>query len=91
MLVYEVWLEEIKTSAKKFLAKGQELDSHAVLPVDKLATLHSTAPNAETQAHSHFLRNHIPLTDLIISRIPVIINNDMIIAICHRKIDANWT
>ena len=80
---------KIKTSAKKFLAKGQERDSHAVSPVDKLAILQSTAPNAETQAHSHFLRNHIPLADLIISRIPVIINNEMIIAICHSKIDVN--
>ena len=59
------------------------------LPVDKLAILQSSAPNAETQAHSHFLRNHIPLADLIISRIPVIINNEMIIAICHSKIEVN--
>ena len=44
----------MKVSVKKFLAKGQELDSHAVLPVDKLAILQSTAPNAEIQAYSHF-------------------------------------
>ena len=74
---------------KKFLANGQELDSHAVLPEDKLAILQSTTPNAETQAHSHFLRNHIPLADLIISRIPVMINNEIIIAICHSKIDVD--
>ena len=79
----------MKVSVKKFLAKGQERDSDAVLPVDKLATLQSAAPNAETQAQSPFLRNHIPLADLIISRIPVVINNDMIIAICHSKIDVN--
>ena len=74
---------------KKFLANGQELDSHAVLPEDKLAILQSTTPNAEIQAHSHFLRNHIPLADLIISRIPVMINNEIIIAICHSKIDVD--
>ena len=89
MLVYEVWLDKIKASVMRYHVKGQERDSHAVLPVDELAILLSTAPNTETQAHSHFLRNHIPLADLIISRIPVIINNEMIIAVCHGKIDVN--
>ena len=37
------WLEEIKTSAEKYHVKGQERDSHAVLPVDELAILQSTA------------------------------------------------
>ena len=89
MLVYEVWFDKIKASVMRYHVKGQERDSHAVLPVDKLAILPSTAPNVETQAHSHFLRNHIPLADLIISRIPVIINNEIIIAVCHSKIDVN--
>ena len=83
------WLDKIKASVMRYHVKGQERDSHAVLPVDELAILLSTAPNTETQAHSHFLRNHIPLADLIINRIPVIINNEIIIAICHSKIDVN--
>ena len=61
---------------KKFPAKGQR-DSHAVLPVDKLAILQSTAPNAESQALHHFLRGHILLADLIISHSAVIINHEI--------------
>ena len=52
--------------------------------VDKLAILQSTAPNAGSQALIHCLKNHIPLADLIISHIPVIINHEKIIEICHR-------
>ena len=91
MPAYKDWLEEIKTSAKKFLAKGQERDSHAVSPVDKLAILQSTAPNAGSQALIHCLKNHIPLADLIISHIPVIINHEKIIEVCHRNTDVIWT
>ena len=89
MLVYEIWLDKIKASVMSYHVKGQERDSHAVLPVDERVILQSTAPNAEAQAHSHFLKDHIPLADLIISRIPVIFNNEMIIAMCHSKIDVN--
>ena len=60
MLVYEVWLDKIKASVMRYHVKGQEKDSHAVLPVDELVILQSTAPNAEAQAHSHFLRDNIP-------------------------------
>ena len=81
----------MKVSVKNFLAKGQEKDSHAVLPVDELVILQSTAPNAEAQAQSHFLRDHIPLADLIISRIPVIINHEIIIEIRHSNTDVIWT
>ena len=55
--------------------------------VDKLAILQSTAPNAGSQALIHCLKNHIPLADLIISHIPVIINHEKIIEICHRSTD----
>ena len=91
MLVYELWLDKITTSVIRYHVQGQERNSHAVLQVDELAILQSTAPNAETQAHSHFLRNHIPLADLIISRIPVIINNEIIIEIRHSNTDMIWT
>ena len=87
MLVYEVWLDKIKASVMRYHVKGQEKDSHAVLPVDELVILQSTAPNAEAQAQSHFLRDHIPLADLIISRIPVIINHEIIIEIRHSNTD----
>ena len=60
MLVYEVWLDKIKASMMRYHVKGQKKDSHAVLPVDELVILQSTAPNAEAQAQSHFLRDHIP-------------------------------
>ena len=88
MLVYEVWLDKIKASVMRYHVKGQERGSHAALPVDKLAILQSTAPNAGSQALIHCLKNHISLADLI-SRIPVIINNEIIIAVCHSKIDVN--
>ena len=78
-----------KVSMMRYHVKGQERDSHAALPVDKPAILQSTAPNAGSQALLHCLKNHISLADLIISRIPVIINNEVIIAICHSKIDVN--
>ena len=55
--------------------------------VDKLAILQSTAPNAGSQALIHCLKNHIPLADLIINHIPVIINHEKIIEICHRNTD----
>ena len=55
--------------------------------VDKLAILQSTAPNAGSQALIHCLKNHIPLADLIISHIPVIINHEKIIEVCHRNTD----
>ena len=87
MLVREVWLVRTKASVKKFPAKGQKRDSHAVLPVDKLAILQSTALNAESQALNHCLRKHILLADLIISHIAVLINHKMIIDICHRNTD----
>ena len=89
MLVYEVWLDKIKASVMRYYVKGKERDSHAVSPVDKLAILQPTAPNAGSEALIHCLKNHISLADLIISRIPVIINKEMIIAICHSKIDVN--
>ena len=89
MLVYEVWLDKIKASVMRYHVKGQERGSHVALPVDKLAILQSTAPNAGSQALIHCLKNHISLADLIISRIPVIINNEIIIAVCHSKMDVN--
>ena len=55
--------------------------------VDKLAILQSIAPNAGSQALIHYLKNHIPLADLIISHIPVTINHEKIIEICHRNTD----
>ena len=61
---------------KKFPSKGQR-DSHAVLPVDKLAILQSTAPNADSQVLNHCLRRHILLADPIISDIDVIINHEI--------------
>ena len=86
MLVHEVQIVRTKASVK-FPAKGQKRDSHAVLPVDKLAILKSTAPNAESQALNHCLRKHILLADLIIIQIAVLINHKMIIDICHRNTD----
>ena len=41
----------------RYQVKGQEKNSHAVLPVDELVILQSTAPNAEAQAQSHKSRN----------------------------------
>ena len=76
MLIYQVYLVRTKASVKKFPAKRQR-DSHAVLPVDKLAILQSTAPNAESQALNRCLRRHILLADLIISQIAVIINHEI--------------
>ena len=90
MLVHEVQIVRTKASVK-FPAKGQKRVSHAVLPVDKLAILKSTAPNAESQALNHCLRKHILLADLIISQIAVLINHKMIIDICHRNTDVTWT
>ena len=88
MLVYEVWLDKIdRASVMRYHVKGQEKDSHAVLPVDELVILQSTVPNAEAQAQSHFLRDHIPHAHLIISRIPVIINHEIIIEIRQSKTD----
>ena len=81
------WLEEIKTSAEKYHVRGQERDSHAVLPVDELAILQSTAPNAESQALNYCLKNHFPLADLIISHITVIINHEIIVEIRHSYTD----
>ena len=81
----------MKVSVKKFLAKGQEIVSHAVLPVDEPAILQSTAPNAESQALTYFLKNHFPLADLIISHITVIINHEIIIEIRHSNTDVIWT
>ena len=91
MPAHEDWLEESKTSAKKFLAKGQERDSHAVSPVDKLAILQSTAPKAESQALTYCLKNHFPLADLIISHITVIINHEIIMEMRHSNTDVIWT
>ena len=87
MLAYEDWLEEIKTCAKRYHVKGQGRDSHAVLPVDELAILQSTAPNAESQALTYCLKNHFPLADLIISHVTVIINHEIIIEIRHSNTD----
>ena len=72
---------------KKFLAQGQEMVSRAVLPVDEVAILQSTAPNAESQALTYCLKNHFPLADLIISHITVIINHEIIIEIRHSNTD----
>ena len=77
----------MKVSVKKFLAKGQEMVSHAVLPVDELAISQSTAPNAESQALTCCLKNHFPLEDLIISHITVIINHEIIIEFRHSNTD----
>ena len=55
VLVYEVWFDKIKASVMRYHVKGQERDSHVVLPVDELVILQSNAPNAKTQAHGHFL------------------------------------
>lgn len=87
MLVYEVCLDKIKVSVMRYRVKGQERDSHAVLPVEELAILQLMAPNAKRQALSHCLRNQIPLADLIISHISVIINHEMIIEIRHNNTD----
>ena len=87
MFVYEVWLDKIKASVKNYLVKGQEMASHAVLPVDELAVLQSTAPNAESQALTYCLKNHFPLADLIFSHITVIINHEIIIEIRHSNTD----
>ena len=81
----------MKVSVKKFLAKGQEMVSHAVLPVDELAILQSTAPNADSQALTYCLKNHFPLADLFISHITVIINHEIIIEIRHSNTDVIWT
>ena len=67
--------------------KGQERESHAVLPVDELAILQSTAPNSESQALTYCLKNHFPLADLIISHVTVIINHEIIIEIRHSNTD----
>ena len=72
---------------KKFLAQGQAMVSRAVLPVDEVAILQSTAPNAESQALTYCLKNHFPLADLIISHITVIINHEIIIEIRHSNTD----
>ena len=57
MLVYEVWLDKIdKASVMRYQVKGQEKNSHAVLPVDERVILQSTAPNAEAQAQSHLAK-----------------------------------
>ena len=77
----------MKVSVKNFLAKGQEMVSHAVLPVGELAILQSTAPNAESQALIYCLKNHLPLADLIISHITVIIIHETIIEIRHSNTD----
>ena len=57
MLVYEVWLDKIdKASVMRYQVKGQEKNSHAVLPVDERVILQSTAPNAEAQAQSYLAK-----------------------------------
>ena len=83
MLVYEVCLDKIKASVMRYRVKGQERDSHSVLPLEELAILQLMAPSAKRQAPSYCLRNQIPLADLIISHISVIINHEMIIKIRH--------
>ena len=71
---------------KKYHAKGQARDSQAVLPMDELTILRSTASNAETQVLNHCLKNNILRADLTISHITIIINHGIIIDICHSKI-----
>ena len=87
MFVFEVCLDKIKASVMRYRVKGQEWDSHAVLPVGELATLQLMAPSTKKQAPSHCVRNHIPLADLIISHISVIINRETVIEIRHSSTD----